>query len=460
MICGAPDWCNYDSDTNDIFWCQRSAKVLGTNISLGSEARGVDGREYIAIKTYETGFVMFEEKNRYESWKKINGHFSKTNKKIVIDNHKTPSLEVEHVAKLATPERCNEVYSALLEILVLEDKDEAKLRNEWDNRIGLFEQITSIYPIKSLPPEDYIRFSSKERLKNLSRKKIMEALVEKVGAPIGVPGFYQRKDQTYTMVGLSGVIFPIFNSKGLIVRIRINDSYPIVDGNFNNQVGIFTYQKPRYPENSSVGWYFIPKINEKLVYESKVLVWQYGSQDNLIKLNKKGYPNGKVRGKYKNFSSFKEVEIKDSQGNHIVNKYTNGCQSGSHCSLYTKKGDNMSMVYVTEGEKKAIVANMILKAPVISLPGVATFKKLFDVEEGYDISILQRLKNYGMKQVAIVYDSDKNENAAVLKQEQQAILNFIQAGFKILVGEWDQNWGKGLDDILLSGVSLNLMYVQ
>ena len=48
----------------------------------------------------------------------------------------------------------------------------------------------------------------------------------------------------------------------------------------------------------------------------------------------------------------------------------------------------------------------------------------------------------------------------VLRNEQQAVQAFQKAGLKIAIGEWNANWGKGLDDILLENIMPDLMMVN
>ena len=191
------------------------------------------------------------------------------------------------------------------------------------------------------------------------------------------------------------------------------------------------------------------------------IVWEYGSKNNRITLNVKGYPDGKIDGKYKNLTSYYPKDIRDKDGNVIkrVNAFPKGCQSGSHLSLYTSEGDDPCVLYITEGEKKAIVANRILKAPVISLPGVASYGKLFEKEEGYDKSIIERLTENGLSLSVLVFDSDKVTNQFVLDNEKKACKEFYKRSLPISIGEFNPAWGKGLDDILLDGIRFKIIKI-
>ena len=200
------------------------------------------------------------------------------------------------------------------------------------------------------------------------------------------------------------------------------------------------YFQHGYDEKGEHIWHFLSNETKekKLVYDSKI---------KLINLMANGCPKGKASSKYKNFSSVYEKKVNEK----VINGYGIGTRSGSNISLYCKPGDDFSVVYITEGEKKAIVANLILGVPVISLPGTGTFSKLFEKNTS-EVSMLEYLIRKGTKMMVIAYDADKTTNIMVLKAEKKAIMEFLKRGLAIAVGEWNAAFGKGLDDILVTGV--------
>ena len=103
---------------------------------------------------------------------------------------------------------------------------------------------------------------------------------------------------------------------------------------------------------------------------------------------------------------------------------------------------------------------MLLGYPVISIPGVASFGMLFAKEEGSTLSMIEKLMQNKTPLFVVAYDADKNQNINVLRSEQNLIMRFIEKGLKIAVSEWNANWGKGFDDILLINLRPEIMYVN
>lgn len=446
VICGKPDWCfRKDYGTEGILhYCAR----------VKQEAVLSGGSEYIFKRETKDHFYAYEDKNQYErnlaafiekqkllhperDYSRLTGRTFSSNLAEPVVQKK---LEEEPMVKPLPPEKLDAIYRSFLSMLVLEDKHRKILDEEWGNEPGLMDKILSTYPIVSIPPEDRIRFSKKERLANPSRKKICETLVSQFGSLRGVPGFYQKKGcDIWTFCELSGIAFPVIDHHGRIIRIRVKDDCPAVEAAFNGQAGKYYYYDGEWHWKSEDGNGFT--VTQEMFYSIPT---------------KHGIPVGKVSGKYKNFSSYKKTVM----GDKICNRYSHGCQSGSYCSLYVKDGDDWSTVIFTEGEKKAIVANILIGHPVVSIPGVNCYSKLFRVEEGYSESIISYLTMKGMKVAVIAYDADKATNEKVLRSEAGATQEMLQSGVMVAIGEWNANWGKGLDDILLQGIMPDLHFVK
>lgn len=230
-----------------------------------------------------------------------------------------------------------------------------------------------------------------------SREQIARDLIREFGSLKGVPGFYEKADGSWSFAGQSGLLLPLYDHNGNLYRLRLRLDHPEVD------------------------------------------------------------ENGKEKNKYHNFSSFYETP---AEGNRFVNAFKNGCRSGSHASLYAVPSrDDYTVCYITEGEKKALYANHMLHAPVISLPGVNSFGKVLEVmDDGRNV--LNYLSAKGCTMVVIAYDSDKHINEAVLMYEQKLIMLLKGRGFRIALAYWNPGFGKGLDDILSINIRPNYELVK
>lgn len=228
-----------------------------------------------------------------------------------------------------------------------------------------------------------------------SRTKICKKLVDQVGDIYGTPGFYRDANNNWTFTGKTGMLLPLPDMHGNIYRLR-------------------------------------------------------------LRLDKPEVVAGKEKNKYRNFSSFTLPKIDNNTDyDTLTNIYKDGCRSGSNIGFYSTPGDYFGVCYITEGEKKAKVANHIMKTPVLSLPGVNSFKKLCE-DVQYGLTIINHLRKLGCKTIVVAYDSDKFANESVLRYEElllQELSSFDD--FDLYSTKWNPGFGKGLDDILTIGIHPN-----
>ncbi len=463
-ICGKPDWCLIrDGENGPLFGCHRvdEAEVIANGVKYIQFKQTDQLCWYEEEEQRKAGREAYIAKLKAENpnWKPSKG------KKAASPKKPSSPTTAKYVNRSNYAEMYNKptedgqilhkVYSALLDCCILEEDHAKILKDEWGEDI--FNKITSRYPIRSLPMPDANRFKYGRFYKNLWRK----AIIEKMKAS-GVtdeelshtPMFYQLgsgEDEVWTFTSLSGILFPVYNAIGQIIRLRIKDDYPLAEGVFEGAEGQFGFYKD--------GWYFKAKEGDSKPF----LVYQPKSKTYKVRLDKSGIPmsdgdkKSKVIGKYKNLSSFKEVY--DDEKKEIRNKYKNGSQSGSYPSLYCKPTDNFAVVYFTEGEKKAMVANEILGAPCVSFPGVGTFSTAFEARCCAQ-SIVDYCVERGLRRGVLCYDADKSSNAMVLMQEKNCVKYFIEHNIELMIGDWSQAFGKGLDDILLKGIRPTLHCVK
>lgn len=478
-VCGKEDHCFCADFGNGPLWfCS----------TYTDQTINHNGSVFVLKGFTEQGYARYEEKSQYErnkeawireqertnpNWHTRKKHRTEPTAEEPQEKPEKNHVTVDDIVPLSN-KRLHQVYSYMLDLLILEDNHKKALLDEWncgvDDNLG--GKILSKWPIRSLPMNDRARCEGCYNLKNITRQELVKKMVDRFGTLKGVPGFFletdtwtdqitgERKSDTHwQLVNLSGIVYPAFDSDGYIYRIRIGDEHPDVREYARDSAGNYLFTsdngKKRHVtaatysfNNRSGEWYrFTPDGNRSLVYSNQKKIYK-------VKLSPKGYPiiDGKVDGKYKNFSSRAEKTTEtDTQIIHY-NAYPEGTRSGSPISLYCKPGDNMSIVYITEGEKKAIVMNMLLGCPVISLPGVQFYPDLFKPEYGKDQSIIDKLKEKGLAAVVIVYDADKVKNDMVRKCEEGAVKRCLENGLTTFIADWNIRFGKGADDALIQGL--------
>lgn len=220
------------------------------------------------------------------------------------------------------------------------------------------------------------------------RFEICETLINRQHNLEGVPGFYQEQDGKWTFVGKPGMLIPLYDELNQIYRLRLRLDKPDID------------------------------------------------------------ENGKEKNKYKNFSSF---AVSSKEDRVLKNIYLNGCRAGSNIGFYHSGQNDLTVCYITEGEKKAIVANYFLNCIVISLPGVNSYMKLEQTTSS-GLSWLDFLKRIGCKNIVVAYDADKNTNESVALYERRLVELLKRHEFLTYTANWNFGFGKGLDDILVLGL--------
>lgn len=399
-ICGKSDWCRF---------LPANSKVPGARIVnckrdtvFQDQISSIDGRTYVFIKKCNdlSSLYIDEEIHRKEReiWRQEHGFSAKDEKrrpikkdaKQPVEQQEPEEQKVYGACKPLADQKLDDIYRSFLSLLQLNSGHRTYLlRERWAKE--LIEKSL----VRSLPSaREYTSSHAKVGWQYRSRREITEELVREFGELMGVPGFYE-KGGLWTFAGKQGLIFPLYNRKGQIYRLRIRVDYPAID------------------------------------------------------------ENGKAKNKYHNFSSFREERRKDGT---LYNYYLNGTQANSQIGFYNQFTKDHYVVYITEGEKKALVANYVLGQPVICVPGVSSFRKPFEADET-GVSVVDHAIGLGAKVFVIAYDADKSVNAKVLQCEGALVERLKDKGVQIALADWNMGFGKGLDDILGIGIRPNLNMV-
>lgn len=425
-------WC-FRTSPNDVCANGRVFKCTGhKQTSMADFSIFMEMSEYEAQRAAEKKAWLEKKDKEDPGWRKRwVEEQKKKNPDFVPRKPKAPQKEVpppparkvqfyeQEEEHIADDEMLDKVYRSLLRQLKLEPWHREKLRKEWQE---MTDDLVNKWQIKSLPPLDILRKFERIQYTNPTRKSIIENLIKEVGEPKYVPGFYLADSGLYAMPAISGILYPIYNMDGKIIRLRIADDYPEIKGTFMGEEGIYSHK-----------------------FEVGRHVWYFQTKDkNAVKTDLQDKPEGKASNKYKNFSSF--YEVRDDERKLVVNKLKFGAKAKATPGIYYEKGDDFTVINITEGEKKSIISNYMLARPTIALPGVGSWNTLITSEW------LDKLVSKGTKEISVIYDADKNENELVLKAQNDFVKELKERNIDVSVGEWNPKWGKGLDDVLLKGI--------
>lgn len=410
-ICGKPDYCFWKprEDDPDLYnlYCNRSSEAMRTIVT------GIDGKEYLAIHQ-QSGGTIFEEVQQREERKKrkVNGE-----KKERTPIHHTV---IESISPLPN-EKLDEIYRCMMEQLPLY-KYHAKylLKEGWSMNLIRKHGICS-FPAANL-------WSIPKSLHNIpSRENLAETVMRKlsISSLTGVPGAYINKKGHWTFSGMSGIVFPVYDYDGRIHRIRIRLDYldlPVKQV-LEDDKG-FYYMDNLERINITMSGPFKVKDNERIFID---------------------FPSHK--GKYRNFSSYK-INESAYQSGFIENVFTKGCEAKNSLIFAMNPKDDYRVFWITEGEKKAIFSNHILCQPFIGMSGVNDIGRLQKPSQGK--TALEVMRQRGAKIAVIAFDADRYRNEMVMNCMNSLSKMLLEENFQVFIADWNEENGKGVDDLLSS----------
>lgn len=442
-ICGTADYCCHipaEDGYGEVRICKRYTD--GRVICPGSDTPSkIDGEFYLLIAESHQGYgiyrsandVQMAESNGFKVWRKGGGE-SLGKKGPGVG---TKELMPIGINELASDELLDTFYRELICKYPLRTSHKEYLRKE-----GWSEELINNSMLCSFPVDDWMRNWHKncralETDNSLRRNEACVHIIRKIKEPIGIPGFYQRIDkktnEKYWYINCrSGIGFPLYNDKGQIVRIRVRMDFLNVNKTY---------------EMDSNGLFFVADDNKKRYVSWSGVKRQEFDGSFVTEKDKKFRCSGKYRG----LSSFEQVN--DYENAIYTNRYENGTEGYNIVGLISKPQDNYFMAILTEGEKKSIVGNDVLKAPFIIVPGVNSYNKLFDTRVGKNI--LEYLKQSGTELFEIAFDADKYENEMVLMSERGLVNRLLKEGLRPVILNWDSYFGKGLDDCIMHHGTFN-----
>lgn len=405
-LCGRKKWCAWmPSDYGRLLMCQSHSE--------DQSFLGNDGLVYVHAGTTRSGVGMYEEESQYMRRTADYKASGKSGKPGVPQQAQPKRLTVVDEVKPLSNDVLNRIYRSMLSKLVLEDRHRVYLHNE-----GWTDDLIEKNHIVSMPVDDFRRYNSKSfyESKNPWRKVVCRELADEFSSLRGVPGFY-RKDGVWKMKCRSGIIFPLYDVNHNVYRLRIRMDFEDLIDDFKDGKYI----------NCRDNCFVQPLKGPYVLNESGAAEFD---------------DHG---GKYRSMSSYKEDEDAYEKG-FIENIYSDGCRAENSLGVYCNTSvDDFYCVYITEGEKKGIIGNHILKAPFLTIPGVNSFSLVLNEK------VLNWFISRGTKIFIIAFDADKVVNKAVMDYETKAINALREKKLFVGLAEWDANIGKGIDDILVKG---------
>lgn len=406
-ICGKPDWCCFidkdDVEGEEIIVCKRETGE--------GNVEGADGRRYVYLAKSKQGNSIFELYEQHIKGKKS----AKENYQFAKPKAQKQLIPID-IIEPRSNEEVSLIYHEMLSKLILED-----CHREYLHKNGWTDELISYHHIATFPEPDSlrVRFKNRYRSRNPYRKKLAESIENKFGKGClrGVPGAYMDNG-AWNFYGHSGILFPMYDLKMNIKRLRIRMDYR------DQEVPVFKDQEGIYYVSDNVRYH----ICMKGIYS--------GSGDERVFI--------KVRGKYRTLSSFLQDEKAEKEG-FYMNALNQGCQSLNEYSLYTMPEDDCSIFLITEGEPKGLYTNYRMKYPVLTASGVTSYLQLAKKE------VLEGCKAMGMQMMVIATDADKYENDKVMDAEAALIKALKKEGIMVGVAEWDERHGKGIDDCIAGG---------
>ena len=434
-ICGTGDYCAHksaDDGYGEVYLCKRYQMP---RVSCpGSDTPGYDGHFYLLCQESSKGYGVYRRAEDVKQAEDNGYHIFVKGKDV--NAVKGPGAIKKELIPVGINEIASDVvldrfYRALIKKYPITGMHRQYLRKE-----GWSDELIENSELCSFPIDDWKRNASTEIFKSFQkfRSTVSSEIVKELGEPIGIPGFYQKKskdgNEYWTINCRSGIGFPLKNEKGEIVRIRVRMDFLDSWKNYHKDTN---------------GYSFIDEKGDgKLRY---MIPWKGVFQKNfdgeLIPEKEKKY-NG--TGKYRPLTSFSEKRCYE-EGTY-TNWYKNGTEASNICGLTATPNDNFLIAIATEGEKKGIIGNAAMHMPYIIIPGVNSFKKVFETRVGKNI--IEKLRDNGTKYIAIAYDADKAKNINVLNAEKAFATEILNAGFGCIIVNWDPESGKGMDDAIIN----------
>jgi hypothetical protein len=419
-------------DSEGFFICQKTIKTEGGNMKLYRKTRIPGWYEYYRtpcpICGHTGGCMVYEKGDRVACIRVESERFFSKNSALPSYLHFLKPREKEFVEARDVEEfpeiqkkdasTLDLIYRALLDHLELTDKHYRHLTSPQRNLTDI--QIM-IREYKSFPERPWA---------------VVRLIEEELGISdfTGIPGFYLKDNQYWTLSGKDGILIPYRNQYNQIVGFQYRIDNPLNE----IEVKIFrTGMQARIKEQPDL---VQVTYDGEIVFEERVPV---GKEWKTVYYDK--HTLGWIRvvkgTRYFWLSSSNKPKGTGS-GNpapvHVAvsTSFLKNWETGT---LHKTK-----TVWLTEGALKAdIAADKILEyrhndigTTFLALPGVGAWRLALPI-----------LEEMGVEKVNLAFDADIVTNARVKKHLFECIIS-LKERYHVNLAIWSESDGKGIDDLL------------
>lgn len=163
-----------------------------------------------------------------------------------------------------------------------------------------------------------------------------------------------------------------------------------------------------------------------------------------------------IRHDEKKDKSNRYVWFSSSFAMYERDKYDCGTSSGSPVDVVYPKEIRNNTICITEGRFKAQQLAKETGSIVISVQGVGSWKGVLKELQSIPFSpiVKERYKKgkpFRVYCILVAFDSDMNYKYQVFQQLRKMTDQLEEHGYPVYYLNWDESFGKGIDDVLLSG---------
>lgn len=264
--------------------------------------------------------------------------------------------------------------------------------------------------------------------------------------PAGIPGFY-KNEYGWTINGHQGILIPFRNHYNQIVGFQLRVDEPKNDVEINK--GSIDYLNAKVVEQPDRVQIYVngERISEKVMMIGETETVIDGSDSGTVKL---------VKGQRYYWLSSSNRKAGTGAGSPLP---VHVAVSSAFLRDWEEESARRQMhvlhranaVWITEGGLKAdIAAEHIEKvyspqeqqeigSTVLGVPGVNTWKTIIPV-----------LEEMGVKRVNIAFDMDVMSNENVQYHLKEFIMYLKKKGYAIYLSVWNEQDGKGIDDVFIN----------